>query len=113
MSDLNYAPVCGIYCGSCRFLGTECKGCGCVEGKPFWAEQTPSKVCPLHDCCRNQKGLEHCGLCEEFPCKTFLGIRDPGMSDEEFEESLRERQESLRRRTEVGTESWLREMSSS
>ena len=30
MSDLNYAPVCGIYCGSCRFLGTECKGCGYV-----------------------------------------------------------------------------------
>lgn len=35
------------------------------------------------------------------------------MSDEEFQESLRTRQEALKRRTEIGTEQWLLEVSSS
>ena len=54
MIDKNYAPVCGIYCGNCDFLGEQCKGCGYVDGKPFWTTQIPSGVCPIHDCCRNQ-----------------------------------------------------------
>ena len=28
MNDINYAPVCGLYCGNCNFLGKECTGCG-------------------------------------------------------------------------------------
>lgn len=110
MTDNKHAPVCGIYCGSCGFLGNQCKGCGYVGGKPFWAEQIPSGICPLHDCCRNKKQLEHCGQCEVFPCKIFLELRDPNMSDEEFRESLKERQEALRRRTEIGTAKWLLEV---
>ena len=109
MIDSNLAPVCGIYCGSCGFLGVNCKGCGVMEGKPFWTSMVPSGVCPLHDCCRNRRGLEHCGLCAKFPCEVFLEIRDPGMSDEEFERSLEERQSALRRRTVIGTQKWLEE----
>ncbi len=67
---------------------------------------------PLNDCCRNQKQKEHCGLCEDFPCKHFLDLRDPNMSDEEFKASLRTRQEALERRTEIGTDKWLLEVSS-
>jgi hypothetical protein len=112
MSDKNYAPVCGIYCGICGYLGNQCKGCGYMDGKPFWTTQIPSGICTLHDCCRNQKHLEHCGLCGDFPCRIFLELRDPSMSDEEFQESLKARQESLKRRTEIGTEKWLLEVSS-
>jgi hypothetical protein len=111
MSDVNYAPVCGIYCGGCHYLGSLCKGCGRVEGKPFWASQVPSGVCPLYDCCRLGKKLEHCGLCQEFPCKMFLELRDPSMSDEAFQKSLDERQANLRKRAEVGTDQWLLEVS--
>jgi len=113
MNDINYAPVCGVYCGDCNFLGKECTGCGYVAGKPFWSKMMPSKICPLYDCCRNKEDLEHCGLCDKFPCKTFLELRDPNMSDEEFIESLKTRQEALKRRTEIGTEKWLLENSSS
>lgn len=113
MVDVNYAPVCGIYCGSCDFLGEKCKGCGYLDGKPFWTVQDPSGVCPLHDCCRNKNQLEHCGLCGEFPCKTFLELRDPNMSDEEFQRSLDDRQKALKRRAEIGIEKWLLEVSSS
>ena len=111
MTDTRFAPVCGIYCGVCEYLGKMCAGCGAVEGRPFWTAQVPGGVCPLHDCCRNRKKLEHCGLCAEFPCQTFLELRDPSLSDEAFKESLEKRASALKRRTEIGTERWLVEVS--
>ncbi|MEN8155290.1 MAG: DUF3795 domain-containing protein [Acidobacteriota bacterium] len=111
MSDINYTPPCGLYCGDCEYLGKQCKGCGYVEGKPFWTIHVPTGICPIHDCCRNQKELEHCGLCEELPCKIFLELRDPDISDEDFERSLKTREEALRRRAEIGTNKWLQEIS--
>jgi len=109
MSDLNYAPVCGFYCGDCHFLAKRCRGCGYEEGKPFWTDDMPGGICPIYDCCCSMKQLEHCGLCDEFPCKIFLELRDQDMSDEEFRESLDNRQKELRVRTEIGTEKWLAE----
>jgi hypothetical protein len=113
MKDKNYAPVCGIFCGDCEFLGTQCKGCGNVKGKPFWVAQIPSGICPIHDCCSNQKQIEHCGLCDDLPCDIFLELRDPSMNDDEFQKSLSERERNLIRRREIGTESWLFEISGS
>jgi hypothetical protein len=111
MGDLNFAPVCGLYCGECEYLGKQCQGCGYVEGKPFWAAQVPSGVCPFHDCCRNRKKLEHCGLCNDSPCNMFTELRDPNMSEEEFQASLVKRKMALKRRTEIGTDRWLLEVS--
>jgi len=110
MIDMNYAPVCGTYCGHCELLGKQCLGCGLVDGKPFWTRLMQMDVCPIHDCCRGQKRMEHCGLCEAFPCKTFMELRDPNMSDEEYRRSLKSRQTALERRKEVGTVQWLREV---
>jgi len=107
MPDTNLAPVCGIYCGACEHLGTRCQGCGYINGQPFWTSQFKMPSCPLYDCCINNKKLEHCGLCEELPCKTFIELRDPELSDEEAENSILERTNELLKRKEVGTESWL------
>ena len=52
----------------------------------------------------------YCGMCEDFPCKIFLELRDPNMSDEEFEKSLKTRQDALIRRREIGTEKLLLEV---
>jgi len=71
------------------------------------------EICPLYDCCLNQKQLEHCGLCVDFPCETFNTLRDPNMSDDEFEKSLISRQQTLRRRAEIGTDDWLQEKAAS
>jgi len=111
MSDINLAPVCGLYCAECQFLGKECQGCGYVEGKPFWTSELPSGICPLHDCCRNNKDLEHCGRCKEMPCNIFLELRDPNLNDEEFQASIKDRERELKKRTMVGTEDWLKEKS--
>ena len=110
MIDINHAPPCGLICAECEFLGEQCKGCGIVKGKPFWTAEMPTGICPFYDCCINQKKLEHCGLCEDMPCKLFLEIRDPNLSDEAFHESLGNRKEDLKRRAVLGTEAWLKEM---
>ena len=49
------------------------------------------EVCPLYDCCVNKKRLEHCSLCDEFPCETFVGLRDPSLNEEEAEEAWSKR----------------------
>ncbi len=54
---------CGVACGSCeRKADVDCTGCLTME-KPFWGGN-----CGVKDCCEG-KGLDHCGLCAEFPCE--------------------------------------------
>jgi hypothetical protein len=65
--------------------------------------------CPLYDCCVNTKHLEHCSLCSELPCETFLALRDLSLSDEEAEKALFARQNDLIKRKEFGSEQWLKE----
>ena len=53
---------CGILCSECAYreqMG--CKGCVHIQ-KPFWGE-----VCPVK-ACSEEKGQEHCGQCQDFPC---------------------------------------------
>ncbi|MFC1514113.1 DUF3795 domain-containing protein [candidate division KSB1 bacterium] len=111
--DINHVPVCGYYCGDCHFLDKPCKGCMCTGGKPFWSEEMPGGLCPIYNCCVNEKKLEHCGLCEELVCKIFLGLRDPNISDEVFRKSIKDRETALRRREEVGTRQWIAELAES
>jgi len=56
---------CGILCSECSYMESmNCKGCVLIE-RPFWGES-----CPVKDCVEG-KGMEHCGQCESFPCKTL------------------------------------------
>ncbi|MFC2014934.1 DUF3795 domain-containing protein [Chloroflexota bacterium] len=109
MREMKLTACCGGYCGDCEALGEKCPGCGQVYGKPFHVELYKLEVCQIYGCCVDKKQLENCGLCDEFPCETFTSLRDPSMSDEEFEQSLRERQRALLLRKEIGTEAWLSE----
>lgn len=53
---------CGILCGECGYKEKmNCGGCVNIT-KPFWGES-----CPVKDCCEG-KAIEHCGLCDDFPC---------------------------------------------
>jgi hypothetical protein len=109
MSDSYLAAACGLYCGQCDYLQNQCEGCGHVRGKPFWTVQMEILTCPLYDCCVNIKCLEHCGLCDEFPCALFLELRDPSLSDTEAEKALQRRKKDLLKRGKIGTENWLKE----
>jgi hypothetical protein len=109
MVDNNLAAVCGLFCGACGHLGTKCSGCGQQKGKPFWTAMMNVEACPLYSCCVSTKHLEHCGLCDELPCKTFNELRDPSLSDEEAQKALVARRNDLLHRKHVGTEKWLKE----
>lgn len=60
MIDKNLAPMCGLYCGTCEYLGKQCQGCGYQEGKSFWAVQMKVEICPLYDCCIMPLALSDC-----------------------------------------------------
>jgi hypothetical protein len=68
--------VCGEDCGHCQnYLGEKqprCAGCDALKGKPFWATGT----CPIY-ACTNKQGVNHCGVCKEFPCEQFMNHYDP------------------------------------
>jgi hypothetical protein len=48
-----------------------------------------------------QRGLEHCGLCADFPCQIFWGCAAPL--------EVARLYQALRRRAEIGTLAWLAE----
>jgi len=109
MAETNLAAVCGIYCGRCSYLGKECNGCTAEKGRVFWTrlDQIPWDVCPIWKCCAEERKLEHCGLCSDLPCATYLDLKDP--EDPQADLHKKESIESLRRRARLGTTGWLEE----
>jgi hypothetical protein len=83
--------ACGLVCRDCKFLGAPCQGCVASEGKPFWVADFAPGVCPIYDCATAQRGYSTCGQCASLPCDTFTKLKDPDMTDEEFQRSLSER----------------------
>lgn len=54
---------CGLLCSECKYREImKCPGCFNIK-KPYWGPN-----CAVKNCCEKKK-LEHCGLCENFPCK--------------------------------------------
>ena len=90
-----WAALCGKYCGDCPELSRGCLGCAYQLGLPLDTE------CKVFHCCAVERGLEHCGLCPDFPCQTFLSL------DSALQSARRYR--ALTRRAEIGTDAWLEE----
>ena len=88
---------CGIDCQKCmdvlssNYPGQSCAGCNAVEGKIFWTQYMNLDVCPIYNCCRNEKQLAHCGLCAELPCQIYFDAKDPSMSEEEHQKGIADR----------------------
>ncbi|UCH58018.1 MAG: DUF3795 domain-containing protein [Candidatus Bathyarchaeota archaeon] len=74
MADGLIFSVCGLICDDCEYFKGEkeprCLGCTAHGGKPFWGE------CPTYACVE-EHGVDHCGLCGEFPCDRFVEMYDP------------------------------------
>jgi hypothetical protein len=47
----------------------DCAGCRPMHGKPHG-----DVLCQTYDCCVNQKGLDFCYQCEDFPCLKLAPI---------------------------------------
>lgn len=58
---------CGILCSECEFKEKGmCIGCTLIEN-PFWGK------CPIKKCAED-KSLNHCGECAEFPCELLISF---------------------------------------
>ena len=86
---------CGSECFNCGCYGTLCKGCNESQGKVFHAPE--GQACKIYDCAVNLKKIRNCGECDSLPCQIWRDTRDPSYTDEEFENSIRERMNRLRR----------------
>ena len=91
------AAVCGLYCGTCEAFEEEeartCRGCAYQLGLAVGDE------CRVFQCCVVERGLEHCGLCPDFPCQLFLASAEPM--------EVQRRYRALLHRVEIGTEAWI------
>jgi hypothetical protein len=91
------AAVCGRYCGACdAYQAGLCCGCGYELGRTRRGE------CAVFQCCILERGLEHCGLCVDFPCQVFVSNAPPV--------DVVRCYSALRLRAEVGTSAWLDEV---
>ncbi|MFO8059232.1 MAG: DUF3795 domain-containing protein, partial [Bacillota bacterium] len=77
-------------------------------GRTIVGEPGGNNVCRLYDYCVNERKLEHCGMCSDLPCEVFLSSHDPSLSAEEARQDIENRQRTLLRRRQIGTEVWLR-----
>lgn len=92
-----FAAACGEYCGSCGPVSAGiCRGCAYQLGLTPAGEE-----CRIFFCAVVEHGLEHCGLCPDFPCPLFLSSAEPAI--------VERRVQALRRRAAIGTERWLDE----
>lgn len=98
MSSDTLPTICGLYCGTCRYLGDGCAGCNNVKGKPFWTELIGIGTCPIYDCCVNTRHLGHCGQCSELLCDKYVQIKDPNMPEQQIEKANMERKANLLQR---------------
>lgn len=63
MNNQNLIGCCGFYCGSCpTYAKGQCAGCreAHKNGGCFTAS------------CVSSKGIDYCGLCDEFPCEDII-----------------------------------------
>jgi hypothetical protein len=94
------AAVCGRNCELCdAHLGGSCCGCGYQLG------QTRRGECAVFQCCIVERGLEHCGLCPDYPCQVFVSLAPPL--------EMAKRYRALQRRIEIGAIAWLDEQQGS
>lgn len=91
------AAVCGLYCGTCEAFKAE--GAGTCRGCAYQLGLAADGECRVFQCCVVERGLEHCGLCLDFPCQLFLASAEPM--------EVQRRYRALLRRTEIGTETWI------
>jgi hypothetical protein len=92
--DANLVAPCGLFCGACpvfrasgdsalgerlaKTLGVpleqvSCLGCRVEKGH---IKVMGEPVCPTYDCCIQQKGLQFCYECGDFPCLKLAPCAD-------------------------------------
>lgn len=88
--------MCGVYCEECPHFEKVCAGCDQIKGKVYWAQYIGSDACPIYHCVTNKK-FENCGDCSDMPCEIWFTLKDPDWTEEQHEQSIRDRQAFLKK----------------
>ena len=102
MSDISVCGIdCTVACVECNQMNEElqknpCKGCNAAEGKIFWTKYMNMEVCPIFSCAKG-KQLAHCGECAMLPCNIYFEMKDPSITEEEHQQSIKTRVETLKK----------------
>ncbi len=90
MREKKVSP-CGTICSDCKDYQRDCAGCSELEGKVYWTNYVNMKICPLYDCPINKHKYKTCAKCKNVPCKKWRDLKDPNISDEVFDNEVKER----------------------
>lgn len=96
MKDIDKLSLCGLYCGGCKNFKENLNCIGCRNEKELLND------CPTRSCCI-AKGLQHCGLCEAFPCTELSEFYADGMKHHHLA------YENMLVIKEIGEAEWLAE----
>jgi hypothetical protein len=98
------AAPCGLYCGVCvdYLEHGSCHGCYC--GCESCDSSEHHAACDIYICCVDEKGLDSCGNCEEFPCSKLIQFCFSPIWFHHLSVI-----ENLRRQKAIGTEKWEEE----
>jgi hypothetical protein len=59
---------CGVYCAACPSFNKTCLGCASEDRN----QKRKSKWgCRIRKCCYEQKHLDYCAYCDDFPCGIY------------------------------------------
>lgn len=67
MKDIpNELAPCGVFCGACPSFDTTCLGCPSESREQ---KRTSKWGCKIRKCCYEDKKIDFCCFCTQFPCK--------------------------------------------
>ncbi len=88
----DFAGICGIYWEGSAWYEVLPADCATQD------EVDLGKLCPVYACAR-ERGVDHCGMCSDFPCYLLVNLAaQTGGGDRRIESAVR--------RTEMGDTRW-------
>ncbi len=81
-SRINELAPCGVFCGACPSFERSCLGCPSEDQDQ---KRISKWSCRIRKCCYENKNLDYCIYCDEFPCKIIKKkLLDTHMEDPRF-----------------------------
>ncbi len=97
---------CGVFCGACPSYGKSCLGCGSEDHK----QRRKSKWgCKIRNCCFQEKNLNFCIECDEFPCPLLEKKLKNSYPGEARFKCRHEIYDNLKGIKEKGVENWIKD----
>lgn len=99
------AAPCGVYCGACPSFEKTCWGCGSADKN----QKRKSKWgCKIRSCCFDERNLDFCIDCEDFPCNLTEKLKNSYFNQDKFQ-YRHEIYDNLEKIKEIGVQSWVQE----